>query len=149
MSFILCSFYDLCIFEQSRPFLLNGRRGRHERQALPADAAAPSFVFRSLLEIRRRRQRGWYTKRTVGTFYSYQLTHRIFPLLAQLARRSRLCRRRRVARRQYVARAAVHTGGSRTVGITSSMLDRRRRRRRLTGTRAHSDTKPTAPPPLL
>ena len=118
-----------------------------KRQALPADAAAPSFVFRSLLEIRRSRQRGWYTKRTVGTFYSYQLTHRIFPLLAQLARRSRLCRRRRVARRQYVARAAVHTGGSRTVGITSSMLDRRRRR--LTGPRAHSGTKPTAPPPLL
>ena len=141
----------LCIFEQSRPFLLNGRRGRHERQALPADAAAPSFVFRSLLEIRRRRQRGcWYTKRTVGTFYSYQLTHRIFPLLARLARRSRRCRRRRrVARRQYVASAAVHTGGSRTVGITSSMLDRRRLRRRLTGLRAHSDTKPTAPPPLL
>ena len=125
-----------------------------KRQALPADAAAPSFVFRSLLEIRRSRQRGWYTKRTVGTFYSYQLTHRIFPLLAQLARRSRLCRRRRrrVARRQYVASAAVHTGGSRTVGITSSMLDRRRRRwrlRRLTGPCAHSGTKPTAPPPLL
>ena len=123
-----------------------------KRQALPADAAAPSFVFRSLLEIRRSRQRGWYTKRTVGTFYSYQLTHRIFPLLAQLARRSRLCRRRRyrrrVARRQYVARAAVHTGGSRTVGITSSMLDRRRRRR-LTGPCAHCGTKPTAPPPLL